>query len=242
MSKFKVFSRLNSIFSRLNPLNSFDFGYIKQGLINSPTSKELLEKTVNNYPEFEKVILIGIYHLINTRQADKEYLTVLTKDSRLICDLIEGDNSSVEIPEILKIEPIENILLTCHNHFNNSLIPSSKDFRNIVQPKIRFTILVSKDGIVILVNELQDTFHKFNDKELKKFKSAWKSFNDYIIFCMGTDNPDLIFRFFDDYSDMDDDEFQEIFEVFVGENLLKFIDEFNVRFKKYNIYCIHIKI
>ena len=58
MMKFKVFSRLNGIFSKLNPLNSFDFGYIKQDLINPPTSKELLEKTVNNYPEFEKVILI----------------------------------------------------------------------------------------------------------------------------------------------------------------------------------------
>ena len=41
---------------------------------------------------------------------------------------------------------------------------------------------------------------------------------------------------------MDDDEFQEIFEDFVGEKLSKFIDEFNVRFKKYKMYCIHIKI
>ncbi len=78
----------------------------------------------------------------------------MTKDLRLICDLVEDDNSSVEIPEILKIEPIENILLTCHIHFNNSLIPSSRDFRNIVQPKIRFTIIVSKDCIVILVIQL----------------------------------------------------------------------------------------
>lgn len=242
MTKFKVFSRLNSIFSRLNPLNSFDWGYVKQDLIKPPSSKELLEKAVNNYPEFEKVILIGIYHLMNTQYMDKEYLTVLTKDLRLICDLVEGDNSSVEIPEILKIEPIENILLTCHNHFNNSLIPSSRDFRNIVQPKIRFTIIVSKECIVILINELQETFHKFSDKELKEFINTWKSFNDYIIFCMGIDKPDLIFRFFDDNSGMDDNEFQEIFEVFVGENLSKFIDEFNVRFKKYNMYCIHIKI
>ena len=66
MIKFKVFSRLNGFFSRLNPLNSFDVSDVKVDIVKPPTFKELLEKTVNKYPKFEKIILIGIYHLINT--------------------------------------------------------------------------------------------------------------------------------------------------------------------------------
>ena len=242
MMKFKVFSRLNGFFSRLNPLNSFEWGDVKVDVVKPPAFKELLEKTIHKYPQFEKIILIGIYHLINTQNADKEYLTVLTKDLRLICDLVEGDDSSVEIPEILDVEPIENILLTCHNHFNRCLIPSSKDFKNIVKPKIKFTILVSQNCIVILINELQDIFFEFDDDELKEFKNTWKLYNDYIIFSLGIEHPDVILKFLDDDSGMTDEEFQEIFEIFVGEHLLKFIIEFNIRFKKYNMYCIHIRI
>ncbi|WP_458455532.1 hypothetical protein [Methanobrevibacter sp.] len=242
MVKFKDFLRFKELFTHLNPINSVGSDK-KEGISsNSLTSEKLLEKSIQSYLEFEKVVLIAIYHLINTQNTNKEYLTVLTKDLRLICDLVESNTCSVDIPESLKSEPVENILLTCHNHFYKSIIPSLNDFKNIIKPKIKFTIIVSDDSIGILVNELLDDFYKFNYNQMKEFCNTWKSYNDYIIFCLGMDKPEVILRFYDDCSDMDDEEFQQIFEIFVGENISKFIDEFNVRFKKYNMYCIHIEI
>lgn len=127
MIKFKVFSRLNGFFTRLNPLNSFDFGDVEVGSGKSPTFNELLEKTLNKYPEFEKIILMAIYHLINTKYANNEYLTVLAKDMRLVTDLMKGNLDNVDVPDIVKKESEKNnILLTYHNHIRGSIIPSKK--------------------------------------------------------------------------------------------------------------------
>ncbi len=244
MVNLKDFSVIRNAFSRLNPLNSFDFDEINEEIEKPPTSDELLKKTIINYPYFEKVILVSIYHLINTQNVKNEYLSVFTKDLRLICDLVEGNGDTVDIPKILKNEPDENILLTCHNHFQKAIIPSTKDFKNVVKPQIKFTIIVSENHIGIVVNELGDKFLKFRDDEKISFKNTWKRYMDYIIFCLGNDKPDDVLNYYSkDFSNMEDkEEFQQIFEEYVGENIPKFADEFNVRFKKYNVYCIHIKL
>lgn len=122
MIKFNPFSKIKNFFNRLNPLNLIDFGDIDVEIENAPTSEELLIQTIKKYSDFEKVILIALYHLINTQNSDKEYLTILTNDLRLICDLVEGDGESVEIPDLVKKEPLENIFLTCHNHFQNATL------------------------------------------------------------------------------------------------------------------------
>lgn len=241
MVKFKVFYAIKDVFSKLNPISSFDLDEIDVEISKPPSSVDLLKKAIKKYPVFDKIILIAIYHLINTQNLNKEYLTVLTKDMRLICDLVEGNENSVEIPEILKNEPSSNMLLTCHNHFNKSIIPSSKDFKNIVKPKIRFTLIVSETCIGILINELLDDFYDFDDDERLEFVNNWKSFLDYILFCMANDNPNDVIKFY--MSDnLDDDYFQSIFDEYVGENILKFVDEFNLRFKKYNMYYVYISI
>ena len=36
-------------------------------------------------------------------------MTILTKDLRLICDLVEGVEGDVEIPNHIKKEPVNNI-------------------------------------------------------------------------------------------------------------------------------------
>ena len=94
--------KIKNFFNRLNPLNLIDFGDIDVEIENAPTSEELLIQTIKKYSDFEKVILIALYHLINTQNSDKEYLTILTNDLRLICDLVEGDGESVEIPDLVK--------------------------------------------------------------------------------------------------------------------------------------------
>lgn len=242
MVNFKAFSIIKNVFNRLNPLNSFDFGKIEMDNEKPPNSDELLEKTLKKYPYFEKVLMVAIYHLINTQHVNYEYLSVLTKDLRLICDLVKGDCGSVSIPKILKNEPDKNILVTCHNHFMRAIIPSTKDFKNVVKPKIKFTVIVSENHIGIIVKELGDKFMNFEKDERESFENTWKMFMDYMIFCLINDKPDEVLNYyFNDFpNENDNDEFQQIFEEYVGENIIKFIDEFNVRFKKYNIYYIHI--
>lgn len=109
MVKFKAFSRLKNIFTRFNPLNSFNLGEINIKLVKPPSSVELLEKIIKKYSDFEIVILIAIYHLNNTQNVDKEYLTVLTKDLKLVADLVEGDEEEVNLPSNVKLEGMKKI-------------------------------------------------------------------------------------------------------------------------------------
>lgn len=125
--------------------------------------------------------------MINTQNANKEYLTILTKDLRLICDLVEGVEGDVEIPNHVKKEPVNNIFLTCHNHFQKAIIPSSNDFKNAMLPKIKFTIIVSENHIGIIVNELGEKFNNFSKFEKIDFKNNWKSYKEYIMFCLAND-------------------------------------------------------
>ena len=118
MVNFKAFSRLKNIFSRFNPIPSFKWNGPKEEVNLPLSSSELLEKVIREYPDFKKVILIAIYHLINTNNKNEEYLTVLTKDNRLIVDLLLGDEDNVNVPFIAKFEgKKDNVLVACHNHF-----------------------------------------------------------------------------------------------------------------------------
>lgn len=148
MIKLRAFSILKNFFSRLNPLSSFDLDDINVEIEKVPTSDELLTNAVAKYVNFENVILIAIYHLINTQNANKEYLTILTKDLRLICDLVEGVEGDVEIPNHVKKEPVNNIFLTCHNHFQKAIIPSSNDFKNAMLPRLNSPLLFLKITLV----------------------------------------------------------------------------------------------
>lgn len=244
MRKLMAFSRLKNIFSRFNPLNSFKWNEPEEEIIVPPSPEELLEKAIKNYPEFKYVILVAIYHLINTQGVEDEYLTVLTKDLRFIADLVKGEGGTVEIPEDLKNEPVSNILLTCHNHFQKAIIPSSIDLRNVFKPNIRFTVIVSEDRIGIIVNELGNKFFEFNKDELKLFEKTWKRFSDYIVFCLNQERPNDVLKFYlaDDESEEQKEKFQKLYDEFVGENIDKFVDEFNIRYKKYKTYYINIRL
>jgi hypothetical protein len=240
MVKLNTFSRLKNIFNRLNPLNSFDFGIDDAEIIKPPTSDELLIKTIECFSEFEKIILIAIYHLINTQNVKKEYLTVLTKDMRLIADLIEGKYGEVSVPENVKIESKEgNILVTCHNHFYGAIIFSLNDLKNSICPKVRFSIIVSEGNMGILVNEFND----FDEKSLNILKVELKDYINYVIFTFIVNNEKEIEKL--DNLNLEDKiysiEYQKLFDKFIASNNLKFINEFNVRMKKFNLYYLYIK-
>ena len=46
-----------------------------------------------------------------------------------------------------------NILATFHNHFEGAIIPSSNDFNNSILPKLKFTVITSKNLIGIIIND-----------------------------------------------------------------------------------------
>lgn len=241
MVNFRIFSRLTNIFNRLNPINSFKWENNKIGSIKPISSIELLEKTIKNFPNFEKVIMIAIYHLINTKDVDDEYLTVLTKDIRLVADLVKGESSEVLIPDIVKLEfKSDNILITCHNHFNGAIIPSFVDFKNSIYPKILFTVIVSEGRIGILINQ----FKNYDEEMLNFLKIDLKDYIEYIRFSFIVNRKDEIKQLdnliFDEklYSI----KYQLLFDEFVCENNLKFVNEFNLRMEKYNLYIVYINL
>lgn len=189
MVNFDVFSRFNGFFNRLNPLNSFDFGKMETKKVVSPTSDELLETAIINYADFDKVILLSIYHFINIQNAQNEYLTVLTKDNKLIADLIEGKLSTVGVPEIVQVESEKNnILITCHNHLTGSIIPSKNDFYNVINPDVLFTIIVSKENVGILVNDSSNR----NPQIKKMLCNEWEDYRRYISWCFLMEHEDDI--------------------------------------------------
>lgn len=237
MVKFKLFSRLNRIFSRLN-LHSSDFLGWDKKVLNPPSSDELLEKSIKEYSEFEKVILASIYHLINTQNVDKEYLTVLTKNNVLIADLIEGEGDKVEIPSFVKMEGEKyNILIACHNHFLGAVMPSLDDVGSTLDHNCQFMSIVSCNHIGILINESDEI-------EWAEFLIDFEIFVEYMSFCLENEK-------FDDLDKIDmlniSEEERElmksiIFDRFISDNLEKFVNEFNMRFNKYNIYKLYIDI
>lgn len=237
MRELMAFSRLKNIFSRFNPLNSFKWNEPEDEIILPPSSKELLEKAIKNYPEFKYVILVVIYHLINTKGSHNEYLTVLSKNNKLITDLIKGNEEIVNIPVNVKLEgKNDNILVACHNHFFGAVIPSLNDICSAIKYNCQFMVIVSDTKIGIIVNI--DLSYK------KAFIDQFILFNAYIQLCVDfeksheLDNLDLINLTSDERIKFEN----EIFDKFVGTNNKKFVDEFNVRFNKYNIYKIYIEL
>lgn len=78
--------------------------------------------------------------MANTQYVDEEFLTVLTKDFRLIVDLIAGNENEVNLPLIAKMEgEKENILMACHNHFFGAVIPSLDDVGTTLNHNCLFT-------------------------------------------------------------------------------------------------------
>jgi hypothetical protein len=105
MVDFRNFLKLKNILSRLNPIPTFPFGDEEEVIVKSQSQEELLKSVIKKYPQFKRIIMISIYHLINTQNVEKEYWTVLTKDLRLIADLIEGERDKVSVPKNVKRNP-----------------------------------------------------------------------------------------------------------------------------------------
>lgn len=139
-------------FEKLNPINNFDF---KQSLEENYNSNNLesFKNIINTHEDLKDIIWIGFYHCLNTFDEINEFLTVLDKNNQLIADLLEGDDSSVNIPNDIKLQ-IENgnVLTTFHNHFNGAIIPSSRDLKNTILPFLKFMVITSKENIGIVVN------------------------------------------------------------------------------------------
>lgn len=230
MVDFRNFLKLKNILSRLNPIPAFPFGDEEEVIVKSQSQEELLKSVIKKYPQFKRIIMISIYHLINTQNVEKEYLTVLTKDLRLIADLIEGERDKVSVPKNVKEESKKgNVLVICHNHFHGAIIFSSIDFKNVLCSKIKFSVIVSNGNIGILVNE----FSSFDEKYLKSLKIELKDYIGYVMFTFIINNDEAIEKL--DNSNLDDElysiEYQNLFDRFIAKNNLKFIDEFNLRMK-----------
>ena len=181
-----------------------------------------------------------MYHCLNTFDAKREYLTVLNVNYQLIADLVEGDDRSVEIPVNVKSEIInENVLATFHNHFKGAILPSSNDLKNTIMPLIRFMVITSNENIGIIVND-----HDLTENLIQNFKQEWILYISYLSWSFNNDKPqeiqDIYNSTFSEFEKQKQE--QMLFDEYLSENSAKFINEFNSRMEKYNVYLIQIII
>ena len=175
--------------------------------------------------------------MLNVKNQNIEYLTVLTKDFRLVADLVEGKYGEVPIPDNVKSEAKkDNIFITCHNHYYGAVIPSWGDFKNSICPNIPFTIIVSEGNIIILLNEFN-----LDEYALKSLKIDLKDYIEYVRFSFIVNNEFEIQMLYElnltegEYKR----EYQILFDMYVARSNLKFVNEFNLRMEKYNLYMIY---
>lgn len=234
MVNFKALFGLKKTFSRLNPLNSFNGGDSDEEIISYPSSKKLLEMLINNYSGVEYMILISIYHLISTRGVKNEFLTVLSKDRRVICDLVKGNDTIVNTPVQVELEcENKNILIATHNHFFGAIIPSLGDICKALKHNCNVISIVSENhiGIIIL------GYGKPCDE---KFVYEFENFHGYLDICFNFEKTDVINKL--ELLDIPDDEKEkiklEIYDKFISKNTEKFVNEFNRRLNKFNMRYI----
>ena len=227
-------------FERLNSSNNFDFD---EGLKKIKPLKNfaLFKKAIDEHQELKEVLWIALYHCLYTLDVENEYLTVLNKNFKLIGDLIKGNDRSVEIPNAVKEEIInDNVLATFHNHFKGAILPSSNDLKNTVIPFIKFMVITSNGNIGIVVNDFVD----FEDNSFELFKQEWVMYESYLSWSFNSNKSQEIQQIYDsDISENEKEKEEQIlFDYYVGENLERFIDEFNSMMEKYNVYLIQIII
>ncbi len=184
MIKFNAFSRLKNFFSRFNPLNSFKWEGSNDENIEPPSSRNLLEGLIKKYPNMEYIILISIYHLMNTQNSNKEYLTVVNKDLRLVCDLVEGNELIVETPIQLESEgEKDNLLIATHNHFFGAIIPSLGDICNALNHKCKLISIVSDNNIGII-------FIGYDGSCDEELINVFETFHGYLDICFNFERND----------------------------------------------------
>ena len=224
-------------FEKLNPINDFDFDE-KFDQIKSIDNIELFKKAMDEHKELKEVIWIAIYHSLNTFDAKHEYLTVLNKNFHLIADLVEGDDRSVEIPTPVKKEIVDgNVLATFHNHFKGAILPSSNDLKNTIIPFIKFMVITSNENIGIIVNN-------FEGNLIDLFKQEWIMYISFLTWSFNNQKTKEVQEIYNSKLSKIEKEKEEqmLFDEYLGENLTKFIDEFNLRMEKYNVYFLQILI
>lgn len=227
-------------FEKLNPINNFDFNQTLEENYNS-NNLESFKNIINTHEDLKDIIWIGIYHCLNTFDEINEFLTVLDKNNQLIADLLEGDDSSVNIPNDIKLQ-IENgnVLATFHNHFNGAIIPSSRDLKNTILPFLKFMVITSKENIGIVVNSNE----KMDETFKKSLRQEWLFYLAYINWSFNNDMSNEIQQVYDKNLTKIEKQKQEqiLFDNYICLNLHKFINEFNIRMKKYNVYFLQIII
>ena len=225
---------------RFQKLNSNDFN-LDEGIEVNFDNIELFKNCIKNHEELKEVIWIGIYHSLNTFNSDKEFLTVLNNDFLIIADLIEGDNTSVDIPDFVKKQILDgNVLATFHNHFNGAIIPSSKDIKNTMLPFIKFMVITSKENIGIIVNDNKNV----GDDFINSFKQEWMFFLAFINWSFNKDMSDQIQQIYDLNLTKKEKQMEEqiLFDKYISTNINKFRKEFNSRMEKFNVCLLQIII
>ena len=223
-------------FEKLNPINNFDFEESFDHF-QSTNNIDLFKRAITEHPELKEVIWISLYHCLHTHDSKIEYLTVLNKNFHLIADLVEGNEENVIIPDNVKKEFFNgNVLATFHNHFNGAIIPSSKDLKNTILPFVKFMVITSDNNIGIIVNSIECNY--------EIIKQEWNLFLAFVNWSFNVDFDSEIEKLYQ--LKLNDQEFKKqeeiLFNKFLSLNLKKFVNEFNSRMEKYNVYFLYIYI
>ncbi len=198
-----------------------------------------MDKLLDKIPELNKMMSLAAYHELNSA-GEIEYLTMLTKDGRLIADVFKGKKGETRFPESVLKEPIENILFSLHNHRYGAIIPSGNDIHNVIYPNIKFTGIVSESNFGLIVNE-----NKKNSKsKIKDIENNFLLFEMYVTYCFDIECNNQIKKL--KSSSSSKKEFKErdsiLLDKYLSKNNSRFVEEFNDRMKNFNIKLIQIKL
>ena len=198
-----------------------------------------MNKLLDEIPELNKMMSLAVYHEANSNKGI-EYLTMLTKDGRLIADVFKGKKRETKFPESVLNEPVGNILFSLHNHRYGAIIPSGNDIHNVIYPNIKFTGIVSESNFGLIVNENK----KISKSKIKDIERNFLLFEMYVTYCFDSEYNNQIEKLKKSSSSKEEFEEKEsiLFDKYLSKNNFRFVGEFNDRMKNFNIKLIQIKL
>ena len=118
--------------------------------------------------------------------------------------------------------------MTIHNHRFDQVMPSIGDLNKNLEHGVTFGVITSDNRIgVIKFNS------KFTEEKKDSFLSQYAGLRSYMTL--------QLHGFYGSKLDkISKEEYNELFEKFVSENIDRYVNEFNLRLKEYNVEMTYI--
>lgn len=218
---------IGEYFEKLSPvrpiktINSRKIYPIEVNLRHIPNKKIIQKKS------FKKYFGLIEEHNKNTLHEPIEYLTLISKEGNVLVKYKKGIVGKVSIPKIY----LETLFhMTIHNHEFGQIMPSYKDMLRNVTHKVTYGVITSENIIGVI---------KFGSSMTGERKTLF--INEYNSFILKMEL-DFQRKYGDNLLRLPNSDYNEKFRKYVAKNTDKYVNEFNLRLKEYNVEMTYITI